>query len=282
LNPDKDVVFWDFSFVERQADDQANIELIRQTVGQEKISVIVHSEASQTFWVAMSENPTWYEERVNLLIALGPVSRLDNIRTLLLRTLGVNGLVIGAIKALGIHEFFYQDFMTKLWFKTTCGLIPQFCRFSTYLISDGDTSIDDLEALRVYYGHYPAGISIKSLDHTLQIYRSGRFSYFDYGKTANAELYGNETAPLINLSAIKGVPISLFVGTTDLLSDVRDTAWLKEQLGDNVVDYTVTEYGHITYFIGKEVAYINDVVFQLNKYNNKEQSAPVDFLKSSS
>jgi lysosomal acid lipase/cholesteryl ester hydrolase len=281
LNPDSDVKFWDFSFVERQKDDQANINFIRDHVGQQKISVVAHSEATATFWVAMSEDPTWYEERVNILAALGPVSKLDNIKTLLLRTLGINGLAIGLIKAAGIHEFFYPDFLTKLWFKTTCGLIPQICRFSTYLISDGDTSVDDLSALRVYYGHYPAGVSIKALDHTLQIYMNKRFSYFDYGKSANVEIYGTEIAPLIDLSTIRGVPVAMFVGKTDLLGDPEDNEWLRDQLGESVVEYFTYDYGHITFFIGKDVSYINDLVFTLNQFNDKEQSTPLNLLKSS-
>mmetsp|Transcript_18890 Transcript_18890/g.16737 ORF Transcript_18890/g.16737 Transcript_18890/m.16737 type:complete len:387 (+) Transcript_18890:34-1194(+) len=266
LNPDKDSEFWNFSFAERHEDDKANIEFIRRHTGQNKISVIAHSEATATFWTAMSENPKWYEERVNLLAALGPVSKLDNIKTVLLKTLGANGLAIGLIKLLGIQEFFSPNFSNQLWFKHTCGIFPQFCEFSTSIISDGDTSVDDLAAMRVYYGHYPAGISVKSLDHTLQIYRSKRFQYYDYGKAENAKKYGTETPPLIDLSNISGVPISMFVGTTDLLGDPEDNLWLKQQLGNNVVQHRVYDYGHITFFIGKEVGYLQDLVNDLRRY----------------
>jgi pimeloyl-ACP methyl ester carboxylesterase len=267
MNPDVDVKFWDFSFVERQEDDKANINYIRSKTSQNKISVIAHSEATTTFWAAMSENPAWYEERVKVLIALGPVSRLDNLKTVLLRTLGINGAAIGLIKAVGIHEFFYPDFSTKLWFKHICGLIPQICRFSTYLISDGDTSVDDLEALRTYYGHYPNGISIKALEHTLQLYMNKRFAYFDYGTEKNIDEYGTEEPPLFNLSNIKGVPTALLVGKTDLLGVPEDNEWLREQLGSNIVSYKTYDYGHITYFIGKDMKYLGDVVTLLRSFN---------------
>lgn len=216
----------------------------------------------------MSQYPTWYEERVSILIALGPVSKLDNIKTLLLRSLGVNGLSIGLVKAFGIHEFFYPNFWTKIWFSTICGYAPQICRFSTYLISDGDTSVDDLDALRNYYGHYPAGISVKSLEHTLQIYMNKRFAYFDYGESENLAKYGTSTPPLINLGNISGVPIALMVGKTDLLGDPEDNQWLLRQLGSNVIAYNLYDYGHITFFIGKDMKYLEDVNVLLNIHNN--------------
>lgn len=208
-----------------------------------------------------------------MLIALGPIAKLDNIETLLLKQLG-SGWSIGIVKALGIHEFFSSNFLTKLWFKHTCGLVPQFCRFSTYLISDGDTSLDDLQSLRTYYGHYPNGISVKALDHTLQVYINKRFQYYDYGAQENMEKYGTETPPLIDLSKISGVPIALMVGTTDLLGDLKDNEWLKEQLGSNVRYFNTYEAGHITFFIGKDVSYLNDVVDVLGEYNNHKSTAP--------
>lgn len=272
MNPDKDVSFWEYSFVERLEDDRANIDFIRSKTGQNKIAAIAHSEATASFWAGMSQYPTWYEERISVLLALGPVSKLDNIKTLLLRSLGANGLAIGLVKAFGIHEFFYPNFWTKIWFSTTCGAFPQLCRFSTYLISDGDTSVDDLEALRTYYGHYPAGISVKSLEHTLQIYMNKRFAYFDYGSQKNLEKYGTTTPPLINLDTISGVPIALFVGNTDLLGDPKDNEWLKEQLGSNVVAYNTYDYGHITFFIGKDMKYLGDVNELLQKYTGAGSS----------
>jgi len=213
----------------------------------------------------MSEDPDWYDQRLNLLVALGPVSRLDHIKTVLLRSLGANGLAIGLVKALGFVEFFSPTFWNQLWFKHTCGIIPQFCQFSTSIISDGDTSVDDLSSMRNYYGHYPAGISVKALDHTLQIYRSNRFQYYDYGKD-NMEKYGSETPPLIDLSKIRNVRVSMFVGNTDLLGDPEDNLWLKDQLRENVVGYHTYDYGHITFFIGKDVSYLEDLVEDLRRY----------------
>lgn len=266
LNPDKDSEFWAYSFVERHEDDKANIDFIREQTGQNKISVIAHSEATATFWTAMSEDPEYYQERVNYLAALGPISRLDHMKGFLLRSLASNPFAIGLVKLLGYQEFMDDNFQNRLWFKHICGAIPQFCQYSTKIISDGDLSVDDLDAMRVYYGHYPSGISVKALEHTLQIYKQGKFQYFDYGKKKNTEIYGSETPPLINLGNISGVPISMFVGTTDLLSDIEDNLWLKEQLGSNVVEYRTYEYGHVTFFIGKDIDYLEDLVQDLQKY----------------
>jgi len=116
-------------------------------------------------------------------------------------------------------------------------------------MSEGNTSVNDLESMRVYFGHYPAGISVKTLEHTLQTYQAKKFQYFDYGVEENKKRYQSENPPEINLKAINGMKIGLFVGSYDLFGDLEDNEWLRDNLGENVVTYNTYEYGHITFFI---------------------------------
>ena len=124
LNPDVDVPFWEFSWVDRVEDDKANIEYVRAISKQGKIGFIAHSEATATMWTGLSQNNDWFKQRITVLIALGPLSRIDRMQSQILRSLGDNSLSIGLVKLFGIHEFFYPNFWTKIWFSTVCGYIP--------------------------------------------------------------------------------------------------------------------------------------------------------------
>ena len=269
LNPDLNTTYWDFSFVERVEDDKANIEYVRSATKQNKIGFIAHSEAAATMLTGLSQNSEWFKQRITVLITLGAVAKVDKMQSLLLRSLGITNIPISSIKLFGIHEFFYPNFMTKIWFSTICGYIPQLCQFTSSTMSEGNTSVNDPASTRVYFGHYPAGISVKSLEHTLQCYQSGKFQYFDYGVEENRKKYQSDTPPEINLKTISGMKIGLFVGSYDLYGDEEDSKWLRDILGSNVVTYNTYDYGHITYFVGKDMAYLYDVKFLLNTYKSE-------------
>lgn len=269
MDPDNDAKqFWDFSFVETYQDDKANIEYIRQETGQDKIIFVGHSEGFTTMITALStEEAEWYKQRVSLVVGLAPVSRLDNIGTGLLRVLGANGLSIGLVKLFGINEWFAPTFWNNLKFVYACDYFPIICESSLKYISDGDPSVNDRALLRIYMGHFPGGLSVKTLDHELQIYQAKKFQYYDFGTKGNLEHYGTETAPEIPLHKVDGMPIAMFVGNSDLLGDVKDNEWLREQLGSNVIHYQVYDYGCSTFYIGKDMVYLEDLVRVMRPYS---------------
>ncbi len=66
-----------------------------------------------------------------------------------------------------------------------CGVIPAICDFGINIGADEDMSLNDLDRVQVYMGHYPSGTSVKSLAHYGQIIASGEMKRFDYGETKN-------------------------------------------------------------------------------------------------
>merc|ERR1711957_117587 len=130
---------------------------------------------------------------------------------------------------------------------------PEICQFNMYLITDGKPSVNDRMAFRNYMGHFPGGLSVKILDHELQIYRAERFQYFDYGVEQNLETYGSEQAPIIPVNEIDGIKIAMMIGDSDLLGNVEDNVWLRKQLGDNVLFYKVYDFGNSSFYIAKEI-----------------------------
>ena len=70
--------------------------------------------------------------------------------------------------------------------------------------------------------------------------------------------YGTENPPEFNLKNIK-VPIAKFTGTSDELGNLEDNKWLSQEISHTLVFDGVYEYGHLTFFIGKDMSYIKDL-----------------------
>lgn len=53
---------------------------------------------------------------------------------------------------------------------------------------------------------------------------SGRMALYDYGRTANKEIYGTPEPPLLPLAEKYVIPTALFSGSMDNLADPADVA----------------------------------------------------------
>jgi len=115
---------------------------------------------------AASVNPAYYEEKVSLFIALGPITHLANVESSLFKFFTSNNqLILETSKLLGIYEYFPANFLTTGAMTALCGVFPDICKFDTSLIFDGDPSVIDTERMKVYSGHFPAGASLYCLEH---------------------------------------------------------------------------------------------------------------------
>lgn len=104
------------------------------------------------------------------------------------------------------------------------------CEDVLWLLFDAIPGVDDTDRTAVSYAYYPAGTSLKNLEHWEQEVNSGNFQSFDYGKKENQKVYGQATPPLYDLTKMSKVPIGMFTGTQDELADPTDVAWLKTQI----------------------------------------------------
>lgn len=233
------------------------------------MAFVGHSEGATTLFTALTTNEAdWFKERISIFAALATVSRLDNLQSTLLKVLGANDLALNIVKFFGIREWFYPNIYTRTLFVNICNYLPQICEFNLKTISDGDPSVNDRDVLRIYLGHFPGGLSVKTLDHELQIYKAKRFQQYDYGTQQNMEKYGSDTPPLIPVEKIYGIPIAMMAGTSDLLGDVKDNEWLRDQLGSDVIFYKTYDYGCSSFYIGKDMRYLEDLTNVLKQYTN--------------
>lgn len=60
-------------------DVPALIDYILAKTGQQKLTYIGHSQGTTQLFLGASLEPSYFEERVNLFVALGPVTKLANV-----------------------------------------------------------------------------------------------------------------------------------------------------------------------------------------------------------
>ena len=58
----------------------------------------------------------------------------------------------------------------------------------------------------------------------------------------------------------------MFVGNVDKLADPEDALWAYKEIGTPVVFYKEYNAGHLTFMIGKDMSYFNDVMALLAQY----------------
>jgi len=178
----------------------------------------------------LSHNESYYEDKISLFIALGPVARVTNEKSSLIHFMSSNftrNTILDVTSLLGIYELFPSNWMTTDVMDFLCDKIPMVCEFSIYLVADEKIDEDDEMRSEVYLGHFPSGTSVRTLDHFGQIRAEGEFRKYDYGKKINIQKYGTDIPPIIDLNNIKNVPIAMLVGTKDELADNIDNKWAK-------------------------------------------------------
>lgn len=130
LDPSKDKEYWEFSFTEMGIHDApAQVDYVRQKTNTEKVTFIGHSQGTSQMFYALSVNQDFWKERLNLFVALAPVTNLANTRSDLFKyTAGSINVVAWALNLGHIYEILSSpsDIATEV----TCGLIPQFCKLA--------------------------------------------------------------------------------------------------------------------------------------------------------
>ena len=121
-------------------------------------------------------------------------------------------------------------------------------------------------------GHYPAGGSGKQLAHLAQLWATQNMTLYDYGSDGNLARYGQLRAPLFNFENIEGIPIAFMIGLNDEYHTMQDALWLADQLGDNMVAFNTYPLGHMSWFVSRDMSYMQDVVELLRQYHPFVQS----------
>jgi len=249
--------FWNFTFAKMgHYDVPANVRYVLNATEKQSLSFVGWSQGSSQFFVAMQDPDLKLElERsVNLFVALSPVTRMGHSGGFLKI---ISDLRIGAlVESVFPYGFLNQKFLApavELLCKLTAGVI---CKFTVDLFC-GTSSQDNPAAITNMTAHFPAGISVKGLDHYEQLILDNRFGNFNYGQKINLEIYGQKTPPDFDISNLS-IPTALFMGKEDLLGDPADVAaLLQDNVGNRklVFNQTFEGFSHVTWMVGKDKAF---------------------------
>ncbi|KAM6306379.1 lipase member M-like [Aegotheles albertisi] len=105
--------------------------------------------------------------------------------------------------------------------------------------------------IAVYLARFPDSTSLKTVLHWRQIYQSGEFKRYDYGKD-NMLHYNQTTPPFYELENMKA-PLAAWYGGRDLISTPEDTDIMLSRITNVAYKKHIPEFGHFDFIWGTQV-----------------------------
>lgn len=234
----------------------AMIELIKIKSDVNKITYIGHSQGTTQLFVGFSEKSEYFNKNLNGFIGLGPITKLNNIKSNFLKAVAEYGLD-NLFKILGINEVFPSPSSVNKIGAIICENFFILCSGMLQMLSDNNLNNDDKDRFLVFVSHFPSGASLKTLNHFSLIYKQKEFLNIN-GKTK------------YDYFSKIDIPVSLFVGKEDKLSVPEDAREIRNNFWKNGNLHFYREYenmGHATFFLTKSKEYLSDVLTCLEDYN---------------
>ena len=167
---------------------------------------------------ALAENEDAFKDKLSLFVALGPVTKIANTQSELLKfSSDFYTLLDDTTSLLGIHNLFPNNFITTGAMDLFCTHIDTFCKLVESFFVTNKTDLDDDARFEVYMGHEPNGASTKSMLLYAQNLKEDRFQVWsdDYDDL----IHPTKQTDLIPIENISHVPIAIFAGTHDTIAD---------------------------------------------------------------
>jgi pimeloyl-ACP methyl ester carboxylesterase len=160
LNWKTDEKYWEFSFTEMgQYDAPAQVDYVRNYTSSDKVTYIGHSQGTSQMFSAMSFNQTYWESRLNLFVALAPVTALWHTQSELFKYGSLLEPEIATL-ASDLKVWHILGDLAGDGTYILCGELPKLCRFAEGFLITQNPKLDNLERFQVYMGHFPAGASV--------------------------------------------------------------------------------------------------------------------------
>lgn len=265
--------FWDFSWAEMGLYDlPAEIEYVLAKTGARKLSYIGHSEGTiQAFAAFTSNNKVGWQthniaDKVNVFVALAPIAYVKNVEVAILQVMATFSIE-KIISLLGFREFWIPTAIHKI-LPGACWLFSYICEFVLMALSGPFPGIQR-NKLSFWLQYQPNPTSVKNMAHWSQGVRDGTFGMYDYGANGNMQKYGQRFPPQFNLTNWPSqLPVALFAGSKDYLSDTKDVQTLISLLPKPFVHYE-TNFGHLDFILGSYTNKIFPHVLQYIQTYNK-------------
>ncbi|KAH8314238.1 hypothetical protein KR074_004602, partial [Drosophila pseudoananassae] len=264
LSPEKEK-FWQFTFHELGVYDlPAQIDYVLNITRQGQLQFVAHSLGGTEFLVMLSENPQ-YNRFFRSVHLLAPLVFCTHARS------KIWSMVAKAAPLLTDEEYSASSLTSSVMNMICKNAISSLCQNIMLVLIGGLSShITDVSILRWKNSscqRYPSqkikpsiasveftGVSTRLMKHFAQVYESGHFAKYSYGKAENMKKYGRVTPPDYILRNV--MPAGLFYvyqsGTDDLVSN-EDLNHLTTA-GLNFIErrVPVAKWNHMDYVFAKE------------------------------
>jgi len=219
-------------------------------------------------YYGLSEMQSYFESKVSVFVALGPVTKIPNTGAAALQwACHFYDTLDDAVNLFDYYEFLGSNFITDAATKLFCGAVPEFCVLIEEMFCTSDPDADDQDRFQVYLDHNPNGSPTKSVLHYAQDIKENRFQLWAPKFHTFLDIGNQRKTDEIPIQDIDSVPIAMFVGDADILADETDAYWTYQTIGSDVFHYQIIRGGHLTFLIGKDMSYFTqDVMNILAKY----------------
>jgi len=259
LDPDEDPEFWNFDIVDLRLDHIANIQFIIDNTEFCQVHSFGYSFGGGSLAWAIALEPEFFGRTLREATLIAATVSLEHSRSPLY-AIGANyPIILNTLVAMGINEILDPNPLMNRMMGAMCTPMPFMCLFMNSLIA-GDVNPwnDDEDAFASFIARGTYGTSVKVAQHFLQSARTGEVSYFDYGPQRNLEIYGSETPPLIPFEDTVN-DVAMFYSPIDAAGDIEDAEWYADQIGDNVVFFGQYDNTHLSFLIGRDMSYLEDI-----------------------
>ena len=167
LDPDHDKEFWNYTWQDMGAKDLPPvIDMIQKKTDGQKVAYVGHSQGTTQMFSALSENSAYFEDKVPIFVAVGPVTKISHTGAQLFSfTSHFYDEVVDTADLLGIHEIGGANWYDKAATNLFCVHIPEFCEVLSELFVTDNPDLDDNDRFAVYAAHSPNGTSMKDVMH---------------------------------------------------------------------------------------------------------------------
>jgi len=271
--------YWDFNQEQMGLYDvPAFIDHIKSATGQSKVTYIGHSEGTTQVFYGAALKHRYYENNVNLFVALAPIANLYNVQVPAFHSLATYWREVQlAAKTFGVYNTFEMNWWEDEAVKLFCLPFGETCKSFLAYFADMDPSVDNLSRGEVFLNNFPVGQGYQCVINYAQNVNNPEFRRFNYGEIENLTKYFSVEPPAVPLNKIS-IPTALVSGNFDLLGDAADIKWLTGQLpAETVVFNRAYDLGHLSFSLAKDMSWFSEDVmsvihqYKTNNYNSSDE-----------
>lgn len=283
--------FWEFSFQDFKEDILSQLNFVKMTTEMRKIHYIGHSQGTTSIIAALSEfegeHRTELSDLICEIILLAPVVYLKESPPAAVKCCPcLPKCLFSTLRACGVHNIPASNLQ-----KCSCRVVLSNCLRTccpcclnrlVFKGTDKTNVKNNYMAAPTFFRFFPAGHSVKSLQHFIQIASQDESTYFkkfNHGADENLKHYGSQTPPEYDLGLISH-PVTIFWGNMDKYTSPKSIELLTNSLTNcSRLDVKMyNDWGHMGFVFGIEVDKLGYDIIEILEKAEANKKDPIELL----